>query len=59
MKRVVSLCPVCSQCPTVEVDEHKVRIGEGDNCVTLSTAEWNVLVQSIRRGELDEMKPTE
>jgi hypothetical protein len=56
MAQIVSLCPACSQCPTVEIDEHEVRIGEGANRVTLTSAEWNVLVQSIKRGELDEVK---
>jgi hypothetical protein len=56
MTKVVSLCPACGQCPAVEVDEHEVRIGEGTNRVTLSPAEWNVLVQAIKRGELDELK---
>jgi hypothetical protein len=59
MIKAVSLCPACSQCPAVEIDEHEVRIGEGANSVTLSPAEWNVLVQSIKRGELDEVKTTE
>jgi hypothetical protein len=59
MTKVVSLCPACSQCPAVEIDAHEVRIGEGANRVTLSPAEWNVLVQSIKRGELDEVKATE
>jgi hypothetical protein len=40
----------------VEIGEHEVRIGEGANRVTLTLAEWNVLVQSIKRGELDEVK---
>ena len=59
MTKVVSLCPACSQCPTVEIDQHEVRIGEGANSATLSPAEWNVLVQMIKRGELDEVKATE
>ena len=59
MTKVVSLCPACSQCPTVEIDTHEVRIGEGGNRVTLSPAEWNVLVQSIKRGELDEVRAAE
>jgi hypothetical protein len=58
MIKVLSLCPACSQCPTVEIDEREVRIGEGANRVTLTPAEWNVLVQSIKRGELDEVKAT-
>jgi hypothetical protein len=59
MIKVVSLCPACSQCPTVEIDEHEVRIGEGTNRVTLSPAKWSVLVHSIKRGELEEVKDTE
>jgi hypothetical protein len=59
MIKVVSLCPACGQCPTVEIDEHEVRIGEGANRITLSPAEWNVLVQSIKRGELDEVQTAE
>lgn len=59
MRRIVSLCPACSQCPIVEVDDHEVRIGEGTNLVTLSLAEWNVFVQSIKRGELDEVTTKE
>jgi len=59
MTKLVSLCPACSQCPAVEIDEHEVRIGEGANRVTLSLEEWNVLVQSIKRGELDQVKAAE
>lgn len=42
MTHVVSLCPACSQCPTVEIGDREIRIGEGANRVTLSPAEWNV-----------------
>lgn len=52
MIKVFSLCPACSACPVVEIDAHEVRIGEGDNLVKLSLAEWNVLVQAIQTGEL-------
>lgn len=55
MTKVVSLCPACSNCPAVEIDDHEVRIGEGDNRVRLSGAEWNVLVRAIKAGELDEI----
>lgn len=58
MTQVVSLCPACSQCPTVEIDGREVRIGEGANRVILSPAEWNVLVQAIRRGELAGVETT-
>lgn len=56
MTKVVSLCPACSNCPTVEVGEQTVRIGEGENRVTLTLDEWNVLVRAIKAGELDEVK---
>ena len=55
MTKVFSLCPACSACPTVEIDEHEIRIGEGDNRVKLSPAEWNVLVRAIKSRELLEL----
>ncbi len=55
MAKIFSLCPACAACPTVEIDDGEVRIGEGDNLVRLSRAEWNVLVQAIKTGELDEL----
>ena len=54
MAKIFSLCPACSACPTVEIDDGEVRIGEGDNLVRLSSAEWAVLVRAIKAGELDE-----
>ena len=29
MTKLLSLCPACSACPAVEIDDHEVRIGEG------------------------------
>ena len=55
MTKTVSLCPACQACPSVEIDEQEVRIGEADNLVRLTPAEWNVLVRSIRAGELKEV----
>ena len=55
MTKTVSLCPACDACPSVEIDEQEVRIGEADNLVRLTPAEWNVLVRSIRAGELKEV----
>ena len=46
MATVVSLCPACSECPTVEVRDHEVCIGEGAHMVKLTAEEWNVLVRS-------------
>ena len=56
MTKVVSLCPACSECPTVEVRDHEVRIGEGANLVTITLEEWNVLVRAVKAGALDEVK---
>ena len=55
MAKHISLCPGCDACPSVEVDEHEVRIGEEGNLVKLTSAEWNVLVQAIKAGELKEV----
>jgi len=54
-KKSISLCPACDACPSVEVEEHEVRIGEAGNLVKLTRAEWNVLVQAIRAGELTQV----
>ena len=57
MTKLLSLCPACSACPAVEIDDHEVRIGERDTLARLSPAEWNVLVRAIKNGEVDEVKP--
>ena len=57
MTKNVSLCPSCGACPSVEIDAHEVRIGEVGNLVKLTPAEWNVLVQAIKTGELSEVSP--
>ena len=51
----VTLCPVCGACPAVEITDQGVTIGEGENTVRLTYAEWNDLVARIRRGELSEV----
>ena len=48
----VTLCTACEHCPSVEIDDQNVRIGEDDNIVTLTHAEWNELVACVQRGEL-------
>jgi formylmethanofuran dehydrogenase subunit B len=48
----ISLCPVCGACPEVAIEADGVRIGEADNMVRLSHAEWNQLVDLIRIGKL-------
>ncbi|HYY05646.1 MAG TPA: hypothetical protein VE997_03660 [Candidatus Limnocylindria bacterium] len=54
-KKSLSLCPACDACPSVEVDEREVRIGETGNLVKLRPAEWNVLVRYIKAGALTEV----
>ena len=39
-------------CPEVEILDGEVRIGEAGNLAVLRTAEWNVLVDLIRSGQL-------
>jgi hypothetical protein len=51
-KITASLCPECGACPEVVIDAHGVGIGEADNMVRLSHAEWNQLVELIRSGKL-------
>ncbi len=55
MTKQLSLCPHCDACPMVELDADEVRIGEEGNRVKLTPAEWNVLVQAIKAGELTEL----
>ena len=52
-KQVYSLCPACSECPTVDIyEDGLVRIGEAPNVVTLQPQEWNELVRAVRGGAL-------
>ena len=55
LKQGVSLCPACDACPSVEIEEHEVRIGETGNLVKRTSAEWNVPVRAILAGELKEI----
>jgi hypothetical protein len=49
----VTLCPACGACPSVEITEQGVTIGEeGNNIVKLTHEQWNDLVDRICRGEL-------
>lgn len=55
-KQTYSLCPACSECPTVEIqDDDTVRVGEAPNIVTLRREEWNELVRGVRAGALGEL----
>jgi hypothetical protein len=48
----MTLCPACDACPEVVIEADRVSIGEADNIVRLSHAEWNQLVALVRSGEL-------
>ena len=50
-----TLCPLCTECPEVEITDQGVRIGESENTVRLSHAEWNELVALIKRGDVSEV----
>jgi hypothetical protein len=50
-----TLCPACSACPEVEITDQGVTIGEDENTLWLSHAEWNELVRLIKSGELREL----
>jgi len=52
-RRKITLCPACGHCPSVEIDDKGVRIGENENTVTLTHGAWNDLVARVRRGELN------
>jgi sarcosine oxidase delta subunit len=51
----VSLCPHCTECPEIEITDHGVTIGEDENTVRLTHAEWNELVGLVKRGTLREV----
>jgi len=50
-----TLCPYCTECPEVEITNQGVRIGEDENTVRLSYAEWNELVRLVKSGILSEV----
>lgn len=54
-KKVITLCPACGACPTIDLYDDQVRIGEEGNRVTLKKTEWNDLVDKIKRGELSKI----
>jgi hypothetical protein len=55
MEKRVSQCPMCTQCPEVAFVGDEVQIGEGGNLVVLKKAEWNVLVDAIKSGQLSKV----
>jgi hypothetical protein len=56
LTRVVLSCDVCGACPAVEISPEAVTIGEEDNIVRLTHAQWNDLIARVRAGELGEVK---
>lgn len=55
-KRVVLNCGVCGACPGVAITPEGVTIGERDNTVRLTHAQWNDLVSRILKGELSRVR---
>jgi hypothetical protein len=51
----MSLCPMCDQCPEVEIAGDEVRVGEAGNLAILKKDEWNVLVDLIKSGQLSKL----
>lgn len=51
--KVVLNCGLCGACPSVEISPSGVTIGEDDNTVRLTHAQWNDLVTRIRSRELN------
>jgi len=47
-----SLCTECEPCLEVSIEADRVTIGEDDNLVTLTHAEWNQLVALVQNGKL-------
>lgn len=56
LTRVVLSCGICGACPAVEISPETVTIGEDDNIVRLTHAQWNDLIARVRAGELGEVK---
>ena len=53
MQRVaMSLCPSCTACPEVVIEDNTISIGEAPNIAVLKKDEWNVLVDLIQSGQI-------
>jgi len=50
--KIVNLCSECDKCPTVEISETSVKIGEEGNMCILSMEDWVTLKGKILDGEL-------
>ena len=51
----VTLCPNCTECPVVEINDSGVTIGENENTVKLTHTEWNELAAHLRTGQLTDV----
>jgi len=51
-RTVVLDCGECAACPAVDISAAGVAIGEDDNLVRLTHAQWNDLVKRVLSGEL-------
>ena len=49
----LNLCPDCTHCPEVLVYPDRVVIGEAPQVAVLTREQWSVLVQAVRRGDLE------
>jgi len=47
-----TLCGSCKSCPKVISKKDFVEVGEEGNLVKLKKEEWNMLVESIKKGKL-------
>ncbi len=53
----IYLCENGKCCPSVELHEDKVLIGEDNNITELTKEEWNNLVENIQTGKLTKISP--
>lgn len=51
----IYLCESGQCCPSVEAQDNEVLIGEYKNTVVLTKAEWNLLVEKVKTGELGKL----
>ena len=55
MEKKIYLCKDGGCCPAVQFSDGEVRIGEDQNLVVLRKEEWNILVEKIKAGELQDL----
>lgn len=55
METKIYLCKDGGCCPAVQFLGDEVRIGEDQNLVVLRKEEWNILVEKIKEGDLQEL----